>query len=227
MATADFNGDGYLDLAVVNDNVNTVSVLLGNGDGTFQAQKTYGTGNQVEFVATGDLNLDGKQDIIVANYADQDVGVLLGNGDGTFKPQVTYKVGGPDSGLAIADLNGDGIPDIVASYYHPSQLGVLLGNGDGTFEAVREFNTTQSQGYEVTIADLNGDGAPDLISSDLHASISVLLNVAAAKAKLSDVVVPGTSKDVEKIVAKYSGDSRYAGSKSAPIKVKGSGGANP
>jgi hypothetical protein len=224
MATADFNGDGYHDLAVTNENDNTVSVLLGNGDGTFQAQKTYGVGTQVEFVATGDLNLDGKQDIVVANDADQNVGLLLENGDGTFKPQVTYSVAGPDSGLAIADLNGDGIPEMVASYYHPSQLGLLLGKGDGTFKAVREFNTTQSQGYEVTIADLNGDGAPDLISSDLHASSSVLLNVTAAKAKLSDVVVPGTSKDVEEIVAKYSGDSRYAGSKSAPIKVRGSGG---
>jgi hypothetical protein len=224
MATADFNGDGYLDLAVVNDNVSTVSVLLGNGDGTFQSQKTYGTGNQVEFVTTGDLNLDGKQDIIVANYADQDIGVLLGNGDGTFKPQVTYKVGGPDFGLAIADLNGDGKPDLAVSYFHPSQVGVLLGKGDGTFEAVRNYNTGQSQGYAVTIADLNGDGAPDMMSSDLHASISVLLNVTTAKAKLTDVVVPGTSKDVEEIVAKYMGDSRYAGSKSAPIKVKGSGG---
>jgi hypothetical protein len=228
VATADFNGDGYLDLTVVNDNDNTVSVLLGKGDGTFQAQKTYGVGNQVEFVATGDLNLDGKQDIIVANYADQDVGVLLGNGDGTFQSQVTYSVGGYDSGLAIADLNGDGIPDIAASYYHPSQVGVLLGKGDGTFEAAREYNTGQSQGAEVTIADLNGDGTPDLISSDIHASISVLLNVTGAKAILTDVAVPGTSKDVEEIVAKYSGDSRYAGSKSAPIKVKGSGGkANP
>jgi len=228
IATADFNGDGYLDLTVVNDNDNTVSVLLGKGDGTFQPQTTYGTGNQVEFVATGDLNLDGNQDIVVANYGESTVGVLLGNGDGTFQPQVTYSVGGPDSGLAIADLNGDGIPDIVASYYHPSQVGVLLGKGDGTFDAVLEYNTGQSQGYEVTIADLNGDGAPDLINSDLHASITVLLNVTGAKATLTDVVVPGTSKDVEEIVAKYSGDSRYAGSKSAPIKVKGSGGkANP
>ena len=112
----------------------------------------------------------------------------------------------------------------MASYYHPSQLGVLLGKGDGTFQAVREYNTSQSQGYEITIADLNGDGAPDLISSDLQASISVLLNVTAAKAKLTDVAVPGTPKDVEEIVAKYSGDARYASSKSKPIKVKGSGG---
>jgi FG-GAP-like repeat/Bacterial Ig-like domain (group 3) len=224
MATADFNGDGFQDLTVVNDNDNTVSVLLGNGDGTFKAQKTYDVGNQVEFVTTGDLNLDGKQDLVVANYGDQNVGVLLGNGDGTFKPQVTYSVGGPDSGLAIADVNGDGIPDIVDSCYKPAQLGVLLGKGDGTFQAVRQYNSGQSQGYEVTIADLNGDGAPDLISSDLNASISVLLDVTAAKARLADVVVPGTSKDVEEIVAKYSGDSRYAASKSAAIKVKGSGG---
>jgi FG-GAP-like repeat/Bacterial Ig-like domain (group 3) len=224
MAIADFNSDGYLDLAAVNDNDSTVSVLLGNGDGTFRSQKTYKVGGQVEFVATGDLNLDGKPDIIVANYSDQTVGVLLGKGDGTFEPQVTYKVGGPDSGLAIADLNGDGIPDIVASYYHPSQVGVLLGKGDGTFEAVHEYNTGQSQGYEVTIADLNGDGTPDLISSDLHASISVMLNVTRAKAALIDVTVPGTSKDVEEIVAKYSGDPNYTGSKSPPLKVKGSGG---
>jgi hypothetical protein len=129
----------------------------------------------------------------------------------------------------VADLNGDGFPDIATANagFGPSTVAVFLGKGDGTFEAVREFNTTQSQGYEVTIADLNGNVAPDLISSDVHASIGVLLNVTAAKAKLSDVVVPGTSRDVEEIIGQYSGDSRYAGSKSAPIKVKGSSTANP
>jgi hypothetical protein len=70
-----------------------------------------------------------------------------------------------------------------------------LGKGNGTFEAVREYNTAQTQGHEATIADLNGDGAPDVISSDLHASIGFLLNVTGAKAKLTDVAVPGTSKD--------------------------------
>jgi hypothetical protein len=224
IAAADFNNDHSQDLAVVNDNDNTVSVLLGNGDGTFQAQETHRTGNQVEFVATGDLNLDGNQDLIVANFADKTIGVLLGNGDGTFQNQVTYHVGGADFGIAVGDLDGDGNPDLAVSYYMPAKVGVLLGKGDGTFQAVHDYDTGQSQGYAVTIADLNGDGTPDLINSDLHASISVFLNDTGANAILTDVAVPGTSKDVEEIVGSYGGNSRYAHSKSKPIKVKGSGG---
>ena len=222
IATADFNGDHRLDLVIVDDNTNTVSVLLGKGDGTFGTQQEYRTGNQVEFVTTGDLNHDGKQDLIVANYGDSTVGILLGKGDGTFQTQVTYAVGGNDSGIAVGDLDGDGNPDLAVSDFHPSKVGVLLGKGDGTFQAVRDFGTSQSQGYEVTIADLNGDGAPDLISSDLHASISVLVNHTSASAVLTDVAVPGTSKEVEEIVASYSGSGRYKSSKSKPIKVKGS-----
>ena len=224
IATADFNGDHRMDLAIVNDNVNTVSVLLGKGDGTFQAQKTYLTGNQVEFVATGDLNLDGKQDLIVANYADKNVGVLLGNGDGTFQNQVTYDVGGYDFGIAVGDLDGDGKPDLAVSCVALAKVCVLLGKGDGTFQAVRDYSTGQSQSYAVTIADVNGDGTPDLISSDLNSSISALLNDTGANAVLTDVTVPGTSKDVEEIVASYSGSARNKPSKSRPIKVKGSGG---
>jgi hypothetical protein len=160
----------------------------------------------------------------VANYADQTVGVLLGKGDGTFQDQVTYPVGGADFGIAVGDLNGDGKPDLAVAYYMPPKVGVLLGNGDGTFKTVRDYDTGQSQSYAATIADLNGDGASDLINSDLHASISVLLNDTGAKAVLTDVTVPGTSQDVEEIVASYSGSARYKLSKSKPIKVKGSGG---
>jgi hypothetical protein len=223
VATADFNGDGFLDLAVVNDDVSTLSVLLGNGDGTFQGQKIYGTGNQVEFVATGDLNRDGKQDIIVANYAEPSVGVFLGKGDGTFKRQVSYSVGGNDAGLAIADLDGDGIPDIAASYFHPGSVGILRGNGDGTFAAVQDFKTGQTQGYQLSLADLNGDGTPDVIGDDIKSSISVLLNVTSAQAKLIDVAVPGTANDTEQIVATYNGDAKYQKSKSKPVEVHGSG----
>lgn len=223
VTTGDFNGDGYIDIAAVNDDVDTMSVLLGNGDGTFQTQQVYNTGFQVEFVAAGDLNNDGKPDLIVANYGEATVGVFLNNGDGTFASQVAYAVGSNDSGLAIADMDGDGIPDIVASYYTPAAVGILRGNGDGTFQTVRDFNTGQTQGFELSVADLDGDGTPDIINDDINSSFSVLLGGTAARAKLTDVAVPGTSQDTEDIVATYAGDSRYAKSQSQVVQVHGSG----
>ena len=90
----DFNGDGRTDLAVANLRLdNDVSVLLGNGDGTFQTQVTYAVGSVPGAIVAGDFNGDGRTDLAVANYDDNDVSILLGNGDGTFQPQVTYAVG--------------------------------------------------------------------------------------------------------------------------------------
>ena len=223
VVTGDFNGDGFIDIAAVNNNPDTMSVLLGNGDGTFQTQQVYSTGSSPEFIAAGDLNGDGNLDLIVANYGDPSVGVFLGKGDGTFQNQVSYPVTSNDSGLGIADLDGDGIPDIAASYYMPAKIGILHGNGDGTFATVRDFNTGQSQGFELSLADLNGDGTPDVISDDIHASISVLLNGTVATAKLSNVSVPGSQQQTQDVVATYEGNSRYLGSTSAPVQVKGSG----
>ena len=96
-----------------------VSVLLGNGDGTFQAAMSYGSGGQDAYsVAVEDVNGDGKPDLLVANYcADSNcltngsVGVLLGNGDGTFRAAVTYGSGGYHTvSVAVGDVNGDGKP---------------------------------------------------------------------------------------------------------------------
>jgi hypothetical protein len=99
IAVGDFNGDGKQDLAVTNfttDN-STVSIFLGNGDGTFQPQVPYLVGSEAYGIAVGDFNRDGKQDLVVTNdtdnSADSTVSVLLGNGDGTFQPQVQYTVG--------------------------------------------------------------------------------------------------------------------------------------
>ncbi len=94
VAVGDFNGDGILDLVTANYLDNTVSVLLGKGDGTFAPQVTYAVGSIPRNVAVGDFNGDGKLDLAVANQGDNTVSVLLGNGDGTFAPQVTYAVGG-------------------------------------------------------------------------------------------------------------------------------------
>jgi hypothetical protein len=222
VATTDFNNDGFLDLAVVNDDVDTLSVLLGNGDGTFQTQTVYPTGFQVEFVTTGDLDGDGSDDIAVANFGESTVGVYYNNGDGSFHDPVTFPVGGNDSGLAIGDVNGDGRPDIVASYFHPSKVGVLKNTGT-SFSPVVDFGTGQTQGFELTLADLNGDGTPDVVSDDIIASFSVLLNVTAAVAKVTNVAVPGSKNDTAAVVATYSGDQRYKSSQSQPVKVHGSG----
>ena len=94
----DFTGDGRTDLAVANFDDNTVSVLLGNGDGTFQPQVTYAVGSDPGAIVAGDFTGDGRTDLAVANEYDNTVSVLLGNGDGTFQPQVTYAVGNSPDG---------------------------------------------------------------------------------------------------------------------------------
>jgi hypothetical protein len=119
VAVADFNADGKLDLAVATngktDN-NTVSILLGNGDGTFQAHVDYGTGSSnPSSVAVGDFNGDGTPDLIVADLFSTDVRLLLGNGDGTFGTAVSYAAGSDPSSVAVGDFNGDGRLDVAVA----------------------------------------------------------------------------------------------------------------
>ena len=115
LVAGDFNGDGRTDLAVANDGSNDVSVLLGNGDGTFQAQVTYAVGSVPIALVAGDFNGDGRTDLAVANYGSNDVSVLLGNGDGTFQTQVTYAVGTAPTALVTGDFNGDGRTDLAVA----------------------------------------------------------------------------------------------------------------
>ena len=151
---ADFNGDGIPDLAVVNpcngsdcgSGYASVAVLIGNGDGSFQAPVIYATGSyQPMSLAAGDFNADGVPDLVVASQCASSVNcvtglvsVLLGNGDGTFQSPVPYSTGtGNSYFVATGDFNGDGNLDLaVANQIGPSANSVvviLLGNGDGTF----------------------------------------------------------------------------------------------
>src|ERR1039457_5744228 len=112
IAVGDFNGDGKLDLVVTNNlsSGGTVSVLLGNGDGTFQAPRTYGVGASPYGAAVGDFNGDGKLDLAVTNYGSSgSVSVLLGNGDGTFLPALNSAAGTDLLSVAAGDFSGDGI----------------------------------------------------------------------------------------------------------------------
>jgi hypothetical protein len=176
VAIGDLNGDGKPDLAVANWGSNTVSVLLGNGDGTFGAATDFGTGDFPYSVAVGDLNGDGKPDLAVANYYSSTVSVLLGNGDGTFGAKSDYGTGPALRSVAIGDLSGDGKPDLVtADFVFPGTVSVLLGDGDGTFGAATDFGTGDWP-HSVAIGDLNGDGKPDLATANRQAlTVSVLL----------------------------------------------------
>jgi hypothetical protein len=169
LAAGDFNGDGKLDLAVVNNNSNqsgTISILLGNGDGTFQPHVDYPVGIGPYSVAVGDFNRDGKLDLVVANYPSVfTVSVLLGNGDGTFQSQVTYPVGRQPISVAVADLNGDGKLDLAVADFTDGFVSVLLGNGDGTFRPSVEYPTARVPS-SVIIGDFNGDGKLDLATSN-------------------------------------------------------------
>ena len=175
VATADFNRDGKLDLSVTNFGDNTVSILLGNGDGTFQAQVDYATGTDPSWVAVGDFNKDGKMDLAVANGTDSSgnmVSVLLGNGDGTFQARVDYQAGRgafPVNSVALGDFNRDGNLDIAAGNYGPDFLtgsvSILLGNGDGTFQAHMDYPAGVNP-VGVLMGDFNRDNKLDLAVLD-------------------------------------------------------------
>jgi hypothetical protein len=177
VATGDLNADGNLDIVTVNQGSNDISVLLGNGDGTFQAAVTYSVLNlnaQPIFVEVGDFNGDGKPDIFVVSESSSAVAiavvsVLLGNGDGTFQPQiVTALVNSNSRALTTGDFNNDGKLDIAFTVAVPqigySALNVMLGNGDGTFQAAIIANPGQYVMGPLQAADLNGDGKLDLVS---------------------------------------------------------------
>jgi hypothetical protein len=153
-----------LDLVTDNITTHTVSVLLGNGDGTFQPPVQYGIdGNSWQVLALGDVTGEGKLDIVVAGST---TSVLLGNGNGTFQPAITTRFGAALGQLAdfkLADVNGDGKLDIVAVNSIGSQavLSVALGNGDGTFRNPYAFNAPAFIPNSIAVGDFNGDGIPD------------------------------------------------------------------
>jgi hypothetical protein len=163
LVTADFNGDGILDVATADEIGNTITILLGNGDGTFQPAITYPAAGKPFSIAVGDFDADGKIDLAVTNFCcpGATVSILLGNGDGTFQPQVQYATGKEPDAVIVGDLNGDGKLDLAMVADTDSAVSILIGNGDGTFQPYVEY-PAGAGANGVTTGDFNGDGVLDL-----------------------------------------------------------------
>ncbi|QOV90577.1 FG-GAP-like repeat-containing protein [Humisphaera borealis] len=192
VASADVNGDNKPDLITANFGSDNVSVLLGNGDGTFQAGTTFAVGDGPYCVAA-DVNGDNKPDLVTANYHSKSVSVLLGNGDGTFQAQKTFAVGIGPTSVIVEDMNADDKPDIATSNSVAGTVSVLLGNGDGSFEAQLTFAAGLDAGSLIS-ADLNGDDNPDLIATNYYSTtVSVLLGNGDGTFQARQVIAVGSS----------------------------------
>jgi Bacterial type II and III secretion system protein/FG-GAP-like repeat len=188
IATGTFNSKNNTNvgLAVANQTDDTVSILLGNGDGTFTAASgsPIKTGKHPTSVVTATLTNSGQLDLIVANQQDNTLSIFRGNGDGTFAAPVNIATGNAPTGLVVADFNNDGKLDLAVTNQTDNSVSVYLGNGDGTFNNPLSFPTGQAPVY-VAAADFNGDNILDLAVANNGAgtatlsgdSVSILLGV--------------------------------------------------
>jgi len=177
LAVADLNGDGKLDLIVSGvglSALNAMSILLGNGNGTFQNQIAYFLDGSPVSIVAADLNGDGRTDLAVVDQLGNSLGILLGNGNGTFAAEQTLAVGTKPLAIAASDLNGDGKVDLIVANAHSDTVGVLLGNGDGTFKPQQTFPTGVFP-RSLAVVDLEGDGRPDLVLANQNSNnLSIL-----------------------------------------------------
>jgi hypothetical protein len=232
VVVGDFNSDGIQDLAVTNSNDGTfnpsgsISILLGNGDGTFQSiASPLNTNGSPDGLAAADFNGDGILDLTFTNYGNATttaIGALIGNGDGSFKPAVMYSAPGLNfHSVVVQDFNQDGAPDIAVGEFWHGEISILLGKGDGTFAAGLPLSA-QAQlgsGY-LASADFNGDGLPDLSVPSQDGTTPILLTQLQqnAEASVSGITVSGSSP--HKVLATYAGDSNYTGSTSATTALQ-------
>ena len=171
LTVGDFNGDSWQDVATVNSGSDDVTMLFGNGNGTFRSGISFGVGRSPMFLTSGDLNQDAKLDLIVAETGSNGILVLLGKGDGFFHEPKFYASGKGPTFLKLGDLDVDGDLDVVVTNsgrygnYPPYSLAVLLNDGQGELGQAKRFEEQDQHGLfptGVSIADLTGDGLPEL-----------------------------------------------------------------
>jgi hypothetical protein len=176
VSSADFNGDGKMDLVTTNGFNNTVTVLLGSGTGTFAVTGNYAVGAGPISIFSADFNADGKMDLASASSSGNNVSVLLGNGDGTFIAHIDYAVGTSPTSIFSADFNSDGKMDLATANQAINNVSVLINNGTGTFASAVNYAVGSSPA-SIFSADFNSDGKMDLATANLGSNnVSLLIN---------------------------------------------------
>ena len=202
VVAADFNGDGKMDLAVVGDYARGggVTILLGKGDGTFQAAgPNLDPSADFGLVATGDFNRDGIPDLVVTNYSEFGTSpiVFLGKGDGTFTAKakaMSLTLDYFPTSIVVGDFNDDGIPDLAFSDLNGVEI--ALGKGDGTFtETSASPIRVPSELYSLVAGDFNHDGKLDLAGIDNY-NMQIDLLEGDGKGGFTEIVTtPNVSQD--------------------------------
>lgn len=178
-ATADLNGDTKPDIIVANYYDNSISVLLGNGDGTLSETPAspIDVGVLPRSVATGYLNGDTHVDLVIPNLGDNTITVLLGNGDGTFTYGETLVGGDQPASAAIADFDGDGFNDVAVTMWLDDVVSVFYGKGDGTFRADPTLISVGTRPFFIVAADLDKDGRTDMAVTNYQSNdVTIILN---------------------------------------------------
>ena len=180
--------DDNLDLCVANVQDQTVSILLGDGNGSFGDPTDFAAGPFPVSLAMGYVNGDADLDIAVANDSSDDVTILLGNGDGSLAEGVTSVAGQYPRSVAMSDFDGDGNLDLLVGRQFSNNDGpngsnsisVLLGDGSGSFgspDTIFSLSTEGVVNLYTAIGDFNGDNKPDVAVADPSANrVVILLN---------------------------------------------------
>ncbi|WP_433985316.1 MBG domain-containing protein [Tunturiibacter empetritectus] len=220
-----FNAGGNLDFAVTNKSSNTISVMLGNGNGSSFTQATgspisTGNGTAPNSLVAADINGDGKLDLAVTYSSTKKIGIFRGNGAGAFAVQATLlSTGTTPTSIVAGDFNADGNVDLAVANSGQTTASLFLGNGDFTFQTPTTPTVAKTP-IAVASADFNGDGTSDLaIANNGSKSVSILLNQVTDTASVSftGVTIPGSGN--HNILASFPTNLDFAASKSATLSL--------
>jgi hypothetical protein len=178
MCSADFNNDGYPDLATAHDGAGVVAALINHGNGTYHDAEYYGVEARVMYVGAGEINGDDYCDLVVATWNPDGVAFLLNNGDGTFADPVFLENTDCAGPIAAVDLDDDGDNDLAVAHMESEYITIFLNDGSAVFTDGGMYGVgVGEEPRSMIIADLNGDGGKDLIVTNHNTdNISILFH---------------------------------------------------